>query len=83
MEEQLQSYQKHIDQAIEWVWSIIPNLVLAIIILVVGLWVIRLINKGVARFFEKRTTKLLWSDSFRVSFITLSGSFCLWLLLLN
>ena len=54
MEEQLQSYQKHIDQAIEWVWSIIPNLVLAIIILVVGLWVIRLINKGVARFFEKK-----------------------------
>ena len=52
--EQLESYRKHIDQAIEWVWSIIPNLVLAIVILVVGLWVIKLINKGVERFFDKK-----------------------------
>ena len=52
--EQFESYRKHLDQAIEWVWNIIPNIVTAVVLLVVGFWVIKLINKALARFFEKK-----------------------------
>ena len=48
--EQFESYRKHIDQAIEWVWNIIPNLVTAVVLLVVGFWVIKLINKATMLF---------------------------------
>ena len=50
----LENYRKHIDQAIEWLWNLVPNLVLAFLILVFGLWIIKFINKAVARFFDKK-----------------------------
>lgn len=52
--EQLKNYEQHIDNAIDWFWNIVPNLVMAIIIFLVGLWLIRMINKLVRRFFSKK-----------------------------
>lgn len=52
--EQFQDYQIYMDKAIDWAASILPHLVLAIIIFIVGLWVIRFINKLVRRFFDKK-----------------------------
>lgn len=46
-------YQTHIDQAIKFLWTALPNVIMAIIILIIGLWVIKFINRMVARFFDK------------------------------
>ncbi len=46
-------YQEHIDRAITWGWEILPNVVTAIIIFFVGLWVVRFINSLVRKFFKK------------------------------
>tara|TARA_R110002124_G_scaffold131910_1_gene294286 strand:+ start:7717 stop:8550 length:834 start_codon:yes stop_codon:yes gene_type:complete len=47
-------YQEHIDNAIEWFWEFAPSLVAAIIVTVVGLWIIRVINKLVRKFFDHK-----------------------------
>ncbi|PQJ15813.1 mechanosensitive ion channel family protein [Aureicoccus marinus] len=52
--DKLENYRKHIDLAIEWLWNLVPNLVLAFLILVFGLWIIKFINKAVAHFFDKK-----------------------------
>lgn len=52
--EKLVDYQKHIDSAIEWFWSIMPDVVMAIIILLGGLWFIRIVTRFFKRFFERK-----------------------------
>ncbi|NAY92818.1 mechanosensitive ion channel [Muricauda sp. JGD-17] len=52
--EELQNYQEYIDKGIDWALSILPNLIMAIIIFVVGFWVISFINRMVRRFFDKK-----------------------------
>ncbi len=52
--EELQKYQEYIDKGIDWAIGILPNLILAIIILFVGLWVISFINRLVRKFFDKK-----------------------------
>ncbi|MDC6367292.1 MULTISPECIES: mechanosensitive ion channel family protein [Flavobacteriaceae] len=52
--EELKEYQKYIDMSVEWVVKMFPHFVLAVIILVVGLWVIRFINRLVKRFFDRK-----------------------------
>ncbi|MBD0778274.1 mechanosensitive ion channel [Maribacter sp. ANRC-HE7] len=53
----LNDYEESITKAQEWLWEILPGLVTsivtAVLILVVGLWIIRLINKMVRKFFLK------------------------------
>lgn len=46
--------EKFYDKAYDWILRNGPGLILAIIILLVGLWVIRLVKKGLARSMEKR-----------------------------
>lgn len=52
--EEFTDYQKHIENAIDWAWNLLPNLVTAILILVVGLWVVKFINRMVRKFFERK-----------------------------
>ena len=52
--EEIGNYTEYLDKALTWFWEFLPSLITAIIILVVGLWVIRLINGLVRRFFEKK-----------------------------
>ncbi|WP_222983226.1 mechanosensitive ion channel family protein [Flagellimonas meishanensis] len=52
--QELQNYQEYIDKGIDWALSMLPHLVLAVVIFIVGYWVIRFINKMVRRFFEKK-----------------------------
>ncbi|MCM4173581.1 mechanosensitive ion channel protein [Arenibacter sp. TNZ] len=49
----LKDYQEHWDHAIEFMWEALPNLVMAIIIFFLGLWVIKFINRLVSKFFNK------------------------------
>ena len=48
------NYQYHLDNAIDWFWSIVPDLIMAIVILLVGLWIIGIITRFFKRFFEKK-----------------------------
>ena len=66
--DKLANYQEHIDNAINWIWNIIPDLIMAAILLVIGLWFIRLINRLVRRFFKSRDYDLAL-ETFLQSFI--------------
>ncbi len=68
---ELKNVEQHLEQAIEWFWNFIPNLILAIIIFIVGWWIVRFINKMVAKFFEKKDYDLTL-ESFIQSFINIS-----------
>lgn len=52
--EELTDYQQHIDNAINWLWLALPNLIMAFIILIAGIWLMRLINRLVAKFFAQK-----------------------------
>ena len=54
IEQTIKNYEEHIKELINLLWEIFPNLVSAIILGFVGWWVIKLINIGVAKFFEKK-----------------------------
>jgi len=51
----LQDYQKHLEFAIEYLWIILPNIFLGLLIAIVGWWVIKIINHWIAKFFNLRT----------------------------
>ncbi|WP_298329265.1 mechanosensitive ion channel family protein [uncultured Dokdonia sp.] len=52
--DQVSEYQEHIDQAIKWIWDFIPGFLSAMVLLFIGLWVIRIIKKLVAKFFKRK-----------------------------
>lgn len=52
--DKLTDYQHHIDNAIDWFWSIVPDLIMAMVILLVGLWLIGIITRFFKRFFERK-----------------------------
>lgn len=69
--EQLKNYEEHVDQAVAWLWEVLPALFTAIIILVFGLWIIGIINKMVRRLFERKEYDPAL-ESFLQSFINIS-----------
>lgn len=52
--DKITNFQQHIDNAINWFWSIMPDLVMAVIILLVGLWFIGLATRFMRRYFERK-----------------------------
>lgn len=52
--ENLGNLTPHIDNAIDWLWQFVPDLVTAIIILIAGWWIIKFINRMVLRFFAEK-----------------------------
>lgn len=54
MKDKVSIYEENIQNAIDWLWNFLPDLLVAIILLLAGLWVIRFINKMVQKFFEKK-----------------------------
>ena len=51
----LQDYQRHLEFAIEYLWIILPNIFLGLLIAVIGWWVIKIINHWISKFFRLRT----------------------------
>jgi small conductance mechanosensitive channel len=47
-------YQEFLAKAMDWLWEFLPNLITAVITLIVGLWAIRMIGKLVSKFFHKQ-----------------------------
>lgn len=69
--EDIANYKLHIEKAIDWLWTILPNLFLAIVILVIGILVIRFINRIVRKIFTKSDYDPSL-ESFLQSFISIS-----------
>lgn len=79
---ELEIYQEHITNAIDWIWTLLPNLVLAILTFFVGLWIIRIIDKLVRRFFAKKTyDKTL--ETFLQSFLSIALKVLLFVLVVT
>ncbi|WP_420402174.1 mechanosensitive ion channel family protein [Flagellimonas sp.] len=68
---QLRDFEQHLEHAIEWFWGFMPNLILAVVIFFVGFWIVRLINKMVHRFFERKDYDPTL-ESFLQSFISIA-----------
>ncbi|MGB3773978.1 MAG: mechanosensitive ion channel domain-containing protein [Leeuwenhoekiella sp.] len=49
-----EDYEKYANQAIAKVIDFLPNLIAAILMIVIGLWLIKLINRIVSKFFKKK-----------------------------
>lgn len=79
---ELTNYQEHIDKAIDWIWEIFPNIILAIIIFVIGLWIIRIINRIVRKFFLYKDYDLAL-ESFLQSFISIALKVLLFVLVVT
>lgn len=54
MKKEMDNYQEYFEKVITWFWDLLPNLVLASVILIVGLWIIRFINRLVRKFFDRK-----------------------------
>ncbi|MEL6917586.1 MAG: mechanosensitive ion channel family protein [Bacteroidota bacterium] len=52
--ERFTNYEKHIENAIDWLWSVLPDLLMAALILFIGLWVINFLNRMVRKFFAHK-----------------------------
>ncbi len=80
--EQFSDYQEHFDQAVSWLWAVIPNIVMAIIILFFGLWLIKLINGLIRKFFLRREYDPAL-ESFLQSFISIALKVLLFVLVVT
>lgn len=83
---ELSNYQDHIDKAIEWAWVTLPSLAIslisAILILVIGLYVIRFFNKMLRKFFQKKDYDLAL-EAFLQSFISIALKILLFVLVIT
>ncbi len=79
---EISNYQEYLDKAIAIIWEVLPNLITATIIFVVGLWVVRFINRMVHRFFQKKDYDLAL-ESFLQSFISLALKALLFVLVIT
>jgi small conductance mechanosensitive channel len=66
-----ENYQTYIDEAVGWTLGVLPNLITAVVIFIVGYWIIKLINKMVRRFFAKKDYEETL-ESFLQSFISIA-----------
>lgn len=80
--DEITNYQEHIDNAIDWIWTIFPNILMAVFILVVGLWIIRIINRLVRKFFLYKDYDLAL-ESFLESFISIGLKVLLFVLVVT
>lgn len=80
--EEINNYQQYIDTAIAWIWELIPGLITAVIILILGLWIIKFINKMVRRFFDHKDYDPAL-ESFLQSFISIALKLLLFVLVIT
>ncbi|WP_299532263.1 mechanosensitive ion channel domain-containing protein [Ulvibacterium sp.] len=80
--EKFTDWQAHIDEAINWVWNFLPDMIMAVIILVVGLWIIKFINRMVRKFFQKKDYDLAL-ETFLQSFISIALKLLLFVLVIT
>lgn len=80
--QELKVYQGYLESAIDWLWTMLPNLIFASITFFVGLWFIKLIDKLIRRFFTKKSyDKTL--ETFLQSFISVALKILLFVLVVT
>lgn len=79
---ELTDLQAHLDNAIDWIWKLLPNLVLAIMLLIVGLWVVKFLNRMVRKFFERKDYDETL-ETFLQSFISITLKIVLFVLVVT
>lgn len=80
--EELSNYQEYLNNAMNWVLEALPDLISAVVIFIVGSWFIRLINKLVRKFFEKKDYDLAL-ETFLQSFIKMGLKILLFVLVIT
>ena len=75
-------YTEYLDQGVKWFMEILPNLITATIILVVGYWIVKIINRLVHKFFQKKDYDLAL-ESFLQSFINIALKLLLFVLVIT
>jgi small conductance mechanosensitive channel len=74
--------KEHADQAIEWIWAALPHLLWAILTLFIGIYVIKIINRLVRKFFAKKDYDLAL-ETFLQSFINIGLKVILFVLVIT
>lgn len=80
--EKIYDYQKHVENAIDWLWAVLPNLLFALALFVFGTFVIRLINRMVRKIFAKSEYDPSL-ETFLQSFINISLKLILFVLVVT
>ena len=68
---EFKNYQEYLDRVIDWAWNLTPKILTALLIFVVGRWIIKFINRLVRKFFQNRDYDETL-ESFLQSFISIS-----------
>tara|TARA_R110001592_G_scaffold178329_2_gene419067 strand:- start:2924 stop:3748 length:825 start_codon:yes stop_codon:yes gene_type:complete len=76
------NFQEHSDNAIAWLWSVLPSLIWAIFLLIAGTYLIRFINRMVRKFFLKKDYDLAL-ETFLQSFISIALKIILFVLVIT
>ncbi|SNR28978.1 small conductance mechanosensitive channel [Maribacter sedimenticola] len=80
--DKIMNLQEHADKALEWMWAVLPNVIIAIILLVLGTYIIRFINKMVRKFFLRKDYDLAL-ETFLQSFISIALKIILFVLVIT
>ncbi len=79
---EIDKVEKYANDLTQWAIEFLPNLIAAVLILFIGLWVVKLINRLVHKFFEKQEfDKAL--EHFLQSFISVALKFLLFVLVIT
>lgn len=65
----MENLNAYYQKAIDFAWDVIPDLLLAVVVLIIGLWTIKLVVKGLNKVMEKGDVEI----SLRKFFLNLSG----------
>lgn len=78
----IDEYKEYIDHAYAYALEVIPSIITAALIFIIGLWVIRFINRVVHRFFQKKDYDEAL-ETFLASFISIALKLLLFVLVIT
>lgn len=79
---EMENYQVYLEKGMDWAFAVLPNVLLALVIFFVGLWVIKLINRMVKSFFERKDYDETL-ETFLASFIAITLKFLLFVVVVT
>lgn len=80
--DEVKNYEVYIEKGVEWLFDVLPNILVAIVLLLVGLWVIKLLNRMVKAFFDRKDYDQAL-ETFLASFIDITLKFLLFVLVVT
>ena len=80
--EKLTNFEAHVENAIAWFWGALPGLITALVILFLGIYVVRFINRMVKKFFAKKDYDPAL-ETFLQSFISIALKIILFVLVIT